>query len=192
MGLIYRARRPGGGPWQQFGRDYVSAIAAFKAWQTAKGDPGTVGELLDTCVGRIWPDKVKAKQLAPRTLSDYAKDCEVLRDGLGHIPLTKLEPKHVAKYRTARQVTNPTHVRNEMACLSSAISWAIEEGLLKVNVCKEVSRPRKLRRERLITDAEYLAVHKLAIPSVQLAMVIGIRTLGLPADTRACRRRRST
>jgi len=184
-GAVFRARRLGG-PWQTFGRDYVAAIAAFKAWQQSKSEPRTVGELLDTCVGRVWPDKVKAKQMAPRTLRDYTTDVEILKKGLGHIPLKSLEPKHIGKFRETREITNPVHVRNEMACLSSALAWAVvPAGLVPTNVCKEVPRPRKSIRDRLIQHDEYLSVFAVAGPSVRLAMALAVRTLGLPADVLA-------
>lgn len=120
--------------------------------------------------------------MASRTAKDYLHDCSVLKVGLGKIPLAALEAKHVAKYRDERAEAAPSHVRNEMACLSAALSYAVEAGYVSRNVAKDVRRPRKAVRERLITDDEYLAVRAAAVESVKLAMVLAARTLGLPAD----------
>jgi|SRR5665213_334753 len=178
----YRARLPGR-EWVSFGSDYVAAMAAYAAWRhNGGGKPGTVEWLLDEFVGRACPLRVKAQTLAPRTARDYLTDSVVLKKGLGHIPVGKLEAKHVAKFRDARAQGAPTHVRNEMACLSAALSWAVEVGHLARNVAKDVRRPRKSIRERLITDDEYLVVYERALPSVRLAMSLAVRTLGLPAD----------
>lgn len=76
----------------------------------------------------------------------------------------------------------PSHVRNELACLSAALSYAVQAGFMTMNVAREVDRPKKAVRDRLIADGEYLAVYAKAIPSVRLAMVLGVRTLGLPSD----------
>lgn len=49
-----------------------------------------------------------------------------------------------------------------MACLSAALSYAVEAGYLSRNVAMAVRRPRKAVRERLIADDEYLAVREVA------------------------------
>ena len=64
--------------------------------------------------------------MANRTGKDYLRDCVVLKAGLGKTPLAALEPKHVARFRDARAEAAPSHVRNEMACLSAALSFAVE------------------------------------------------------------------
>jgi integrase len=138
--------------------------------------------LLDHFGGEVCPSRVRGNQMASRTASDYLRDCNVLKAGLGKIPLAALEAKHVAKFRDARAEAAPSHVRNEMACLSAALSYAVEAGYVARNVAMDVRRPRKVVRERLITDDEYVAVRTVAGDSVKLAMVLGIRTLGLPAD----------
>ncbi len=176
----YRARLPGK-PWVYFGSEYITAVAAFKAWRYP-GDSQTVAWLLNLCAGQVWSSRVKAKTLSPRTRDDYVIDAEILRKGLGKIPLAALEPKHVAKFRDTRAETAPAHVRNELACLASALAYAVEQGYIATNVAQQVERPSRAVRDRLISDEEYLAVYKHALPSVRLAMVLCVRTLGLPSD----------
>ncbi len=101
------------------------------------------------------------------------------------IPIKSLEPRHVVAFRDARAQDAPKHVRNEMACLSAAMAYAVELGRVSANPCREVKRPRKRRRERLITNDEYLAVWKVASAPVRRAMSLAIRTLALPADVLA-------
>ena len=137
---------------------------------------------MDLFVGQVCPDRVKAETMSARTAHDYLRDSPIIKRGLGHIPIVALEPKHIAKFRDTRGQAAPAHVRNEIACLSSALSWAVGAGVLPTNVAKDVRRPRKSVRERLVTDTEYLAVHAVAGASVRLAMVLCVRTLGLPAD----------
>jgi len=76
----------------------------------------------------------------------------------------------------------PRHVRNELSLLSAALSWGAEHGHVSGNVCKEVARPPKRVRERLISDTEYLKVYAIAGESVHLAMALIVRALGLPGD----------
>jgi integrase len=180
-GRQYRARLSGQ-PWTYFGEDYVAAVAAYAAWRHDGPKVETVGWLLDLFVGQVCPAKVKARRLAPRTARDYLRDSAIIKKGIGHIPLAALGAKHVAGFRDVRGQDAPSHVRNEMACLSAALSYAVESGRVASNVAKDVRRPCKSVRQRLITDSEYLQVYGAAGESVRLAMVLAVRTLGLPAD----------
>ena len=162
--------------------DYPAALAAFGAWKRANGKARDIAWLLDHFTGVVCPDRVRAKTLAPRTARDYLRDSNVLKAGLGLIPVVSLTPAHIVKFRNVREVDAPTHVRNEMGCLSAALTYAVEAGLLATNPAREVRRPGKSIRERLITDNEYLAAYERAGSSVRLAMVLAVRTLGLPGD----------
>jgi integrase len=181
-GRQFRARRSSTSDWVYFGEVYPEALAAFGAWVGATESRRDVAWLLDHFTGEVCPLRVRGKQLASRTAKDYLRDSVVLKAGLGKIPLAALEAKHVAQFRDARAEAAPSHVRNEMGCLSAALSCAVESGYIARNVAKDVRRPRKAVRERLITDDEYLAVRSVAGASVRLAMVLAVRTLGLPAD----------
>lgn len=183
-GSKFRARLLGG-PWQYFGTDYVAAIAAYAAWRHTGATAKTVGWWLDLCAGKVWPDRVRAKLMKPRTLRDYQRDAPKIKEYIGHIPLTALEPKHIVKFRDHRAIEAPSHVRNEMGCLSSALLRAVDVGHIKTNPALEVPRPGRKVRPRLISDAEYLTVYARATPSVRLAMTLCVRTLALPADALA-------
>ena len=61
-------------------------------------------------------------------------------------------------------------------------SYAVEAGRVILNQCRGVRKPRRVRRERLISDDEYLKVYAVAGIAVRAAMVLAIRTLALPAD----------
>jgi integrase len=181
IGRQYRARLPGG-VWHYFGTDYVSAVSGYAAWSHSGRAADTVGWLLDLFTGSICPSRVRAKRLSPRTARDYAHDAAILKKGLGHIPLAALEAKHVARFRETRAEAAPSHVRNEMACLSAALSYAVESGRVGANVAKDVARPPRSKRMRLITDAEYLTVYHRCGASLRLAMTLAVRTLALPDD----------
>jgi integrase len=179
----YRARDIDGKTWRYFGTDYADAVKGYKAWQRDGCAPAdTVAWLLDFFCGVVCPASVKAGNLAARTAKDYSNDAEVLKAGLGKFKIRAVRPIHIAEFRDARAPDAPRHVRNELACLSAAFAFAVEKGYRETNPCHEVRRPRKERRERLITDAEYLTVYGRAGPMVRRAMVLALRTLALPAD----------
>lgn len=180
-GAQFRARLSPEYPWTYFGRDWLKAIEGFKAWQST-GRRDDVAWLLNYFTAVVCSGKVRAKRLAQRTGDDYQRDAEVLKAGLGTILIAQLQPVHVVAFRDARAEKAPSHVRNEMACLSAALSWAVESGRLAANPCLQVQRPSRRRRERLVSHDEYLAVHAIAIRSVKIAMAIAVRTLALPGD----------
>jgi len=71
----------------------------------------------DVCSGYV-----KACKLKPRTMRDYQRDAVLLKKGLPH-PLSRFVPKHVVTYRILGTGC-ARHVRNELACLSAAMSYA--------------------------------------------------------------------
>ena len=152
VGRQFRARRSSASEWVYFRENYVEALAAFGAWLCAGGKGRDLAWLLDHFTGEVCPSRVRGNQMANRTANDYLRDCAVLKAGLGKIPLTAFEAKHVAKFRDARAEAAPSHVRNEMACLSAALSYAVEAGYVSRNVAMDVRRPRRVVRERLIID----------------------------------------
>lgn len=176
----FRARRPGQ-PWVYFGSEYQAALDAFRAWKGEYEVVKTVAWLLDMCVGVYWPARVKAGEIAPRTAADYKRDSKVLKKGLGKIPLAALQGKHIALYRDVRAVVS-SHVRQELGCLAAALTIGVEKGHLPFNVARDVERPTRRVRDRLITHAEYLAVYDKATAQERRAMVLAVRTLGLPSD----------
>lgn len=181
----HRARLSSQHPWVYFGTDYAEAMKGYAAWKTARGKRNTITWLLDMFTGVACPAKVKGKELAQRTADDYSKDAEILKESLGHFGLAQLKPEHIVTFRDTRKQDAPTHVRNELACLSAALTYAVENGLVERNPCLEVQRPARHKRERLITHDEYLAVFAKAIPSVRRAMVLAVRTLAQPTDVLA-------
>lgn len=182
----YRARLSSKHPWVYFGTDYPAALEAFGAWRQENGGPArlTVSQWLDLCISTHWPARVKAKKIAPRTACDYGRDAPLVKKGVGHIPLVALQPRHVAIFRDARAAAAPVHARNEVACLSAALSIAVELGKVPSNVAREIRWPSRQVRTRLVSDDEYLAVYNAAAEggSVRLAMILAVRTLGLPDD----------
>jgi integrase len=172
------------GKWHYFRGAYLEVLRAYGAWREEGpvGYVGSVGWMLDLFVGTVCPSYIKAGRLAERTVRDYTKDAATLKAGIGKIPLAALMPSHVADFRDVRAETNPSHVRNELACLSAAMSYAVEKGYAATNPCLQVRRPTRIKRQRLITDAEYLKVYAVAEPSVRLAMTLAVRTLALPGD----------
>ena len=59
---------------------------------------------------------------------------------------------------------------------------AVESKRIQRKVCRDVDRPGKAVRERLITDDEYSTVYVRAGDAAKLAMTLALRTLALSSD----------
>lgn len=172
------------GNWKRFDGPQKPAVEAYHAWRLSSTPDyaDSIAWLLDQFALEVCPQRVRGELMSARTALDYRNDRAILNAGLGKIPMASLAPFHIARFRDVRAETNPTHVRNELACLSAALSWAVDQGYITRNPCLEVRRPSRRKRQRLISDGEYMKVHSIAPASVQLAMLIAVRTLALPGD----------
>lgn len=179
-GRKYRTRS--GNRWVCFAGPYEAACRAFRQFRQSgdAGYRGSVAALLDWYLSDIAPTRLR-----PRTLADYRYDAEMLKRGLGHIPATMLGPEHIAVYRDERAVVAPGHVNHELSVLRIAYQFAAERGRVQSNPAREVRKVARRKRERLITDAEFLAVHEQATPSGRIAMLLALRTLQRPQDVLA-------
>ncbi|MGL4233758.1 MAG: tyrosine-type recombinase/integrase [Casimicrobium sp.] len=177
----YRSPKQGGGN-QYFGRDYEAACHDYRVWRgEATSMRGSVAELLEWYIALIAPTRVSA-----RTLADYRGYMDrCLIPVLGHIQANKLTANDLARYRDARSVDAPSQFAKEMAPLSQAYRFGIENGRLNYNPVADVIMPKKApKRPRYVTDAEYLAIYNAeTTPNViRRAMTLAWRTLQEPGD----------
>jgi len=115
-------------------------------------------------------------ELAPRTQTDYRRHCEHLRRLFGHLDATTLEPRIFAEYLNAVK-RGRFERKRRLAVLSAALTIAVRRWwLIKINVLRDVEKPRSQPRTRLITDEEFAACRALAPHRVRLAMDLALLT----------------
>ncbi len=181
--FFYRHRDTG--RWERIGTDLTAAKQRAALYNDPSGVYGTVGYWLDMflvdCASRV-----KAKDLAPRTLSDYTKDSQELKVFFGTMLPEHVQPMHVQQYLDlGRQAGRPVRANRERACLSACLSWLIRTGktTITVNPCMQQSGVRgnaEKKRERYVTNEEYREVHSAAGRQVRLLMDLTYRTLQRP------------
>ena len=114
-------------------------------------------------------------ELAPRTARDYRRHIGHLRRRFGQLDATLLEPRDFADFLNIRR-GKIQRVR-QLAVLSAAFTIAVRRWFwLKVNVLRDVERPKSKPRDRLILDEEFAACKALAPKRVQLAMQLALLT----------------
>ena len=175
------------GRWERVGTD----IAQAKRRAALYNDPGGVYGTCTYWLDRFVVDceaRVKAGDLAERTLKDYRKDSELLKAFFGAMLPEDIKPNDVQTYLDiGRKAGRPVRANREKACLSSCLSWLMRQKEcppgLQVNPCMQASGTKgnaESKRERYVTDEEYRAVYAAAGTQVRLLMDLTYRTLQRP------------
>jgi integrase len=127
--------------------------------------------------------------ITPGSYMHYEIALENLGITFSKFRLEQLEPQHVKAY--IRRRTKKGAALFEKRILSAMFNWAREEGITKApNPCAGIKFSKserkaigKLgRRDRYVTDAEFAEVHGRALPILQDAMDLGLRTGQRPSD----------
>jgi hypothetical protein len=182
-GAFYYRHRDG--RWERIGADVTVAKSRAALYNDPTGVYGTVGYWLDMflvdCAARV-----QMGTLAQRTLSDYTKNVVELKPYFGSSLPEHLEPQHIQTYLDeGMKAGRPVRANREIACLSSCLSWMMRNGhtTLAVNPCMQKSGTKgnsESKRERYVTDEEYLAAFTEAGTQVRLLMELTYRTLQRP------------
>lgn len=133
--------------------------------------PVTVAQILDryqaTCL----------HLLAPRTARDYTRHIGHLTARFGHHVASELKPKDFGPFIQERfgKKGEVQRVR-QLAVLSAAFTQAVRYWyVIDRNVLRDVPRPKRPPRDRLIADHEFAACKALAPLRVQLMMDLALR-----------------
>jgi integrase len=116
-------------------------------------------------------------KLAPRTARDYVRHIGHLKTRFGHLDATTLKPRDFGPFIQERigKKGEVQRVR-QLAVLSSAFTYAVSYAYtLDRNVLKDVPRPKRPPRDRLIAPEEFEAVRSGAPLRVQLMMDLAVR-----------------
>lgn len=182
-GAFYYRHRDG--RWERIGSDVTAAKKRAALYNDPTGIFGTTAYWLD----RFLVDceaRVKAGDLAERTLSDYQKNAVPLKEFFGNMPPEDIQAAHVQSYlEIGRKAKRPVRANRERACLSSCLSWLMRNGHapLSTNPCMQAAGTQgnaETKRERYVTDAEYRAVWAAAGTQVRLLLDLTYRTLQRP------------
>jgi integrase len=185
-GAFYYVHRDDG-RWEPLGRDLTVARARAEHYNDASGTFGLMSWYLDQFLADC-ALRVRAKSLSARTLADYTAYLPPLKAFFGKMLPTAIEPNHVNEYlEIGLAAGRGVSANREKAALSSCMSWMLRSPVhnagLKVNPCMRASGIRRnpeTKRERYVTNAEYLATFAAAGPSVRLMMELVYRTLQRP------------
>lgn len=104
----------------------------------------------------------KFSKLGMRTKKDYEKYAKQVNKAFGSINRHRIKPHHIRQYMDKRGMTTEVQANREHSFMSAVFSWAYENGKVKVNPCKGVTKFTEESRDRYIEDWEYNAVLEAA------------------------------
>jgi integrase len=131
----------------------------------------TVAEILDRYQAECLP------LLAPRTARDYARHIGHLKRHFGDRIASELKPRDFGQFLQIPPGKKGIVQRiRQLAVLSAAFTQAVSFWyILDSNVLRDVKRPKRPPRDRLIEDHEFEAVRSSAPLRVQLMMDLALR-----------------
>lgn len=140
-------------------------------WVQTQDTPCTVGSILDRYQAQCLP------QLSPRTARDYVRHIGHLKARFGNFEAAALKPRDFGPFIQERAGKKGQVQRvRQLAVLSSAFTHAVSFWyLLDHNVLRDVKRPKRPPRDRLIEPEEFEAVRSSAPLRVQLMMDLALR-----------------
>lgn len=145
-------------------REQFSTRDAARTWLTkhlSERDEGVVTKPTKLTVAAYlnhWMDTICEHGLKPTTLNTYRWIVEKhLKPALGKTLLSKLQPAQVQSlyHDSLKRKLNPLTVRSIHAVLHKALSVAKRQGMLAVNACDHVERPKvKIRRVTILNQEQ--------------------------------------
>ena len=165
--------------WTPLGNNRARALLEWARIEGAEPDKSvrTFEVIAQRYEREVMPTK------APRTQRDNLIELDKLRAVFGRMLIEAIKPHHVRGYLDKRGQTAKARANREKALLSHVYNKAREWGYTDApNPCQGVKGFTEAGRDRYVTDAEFLAVHAMADPTLQDAMDIALLTGQRPAD----------
>lgn len=137
----------------------------------SENDTVTVSRILDRYEAEC------LHELAPTTQRNYRRHLQLLRERFGHLDARALKPKDFGPFIQERLGRKGQVQRvRQLAVLSAAITQAVSYWYwLDSHVLRDVKRPKRPPRDRLIEDREFDTVRSQAPLRVKLMMDLAVR-----------------
>jgi integrase len=133
------------------------------------GPVQTLSDVFDRYTREVLPT------LAPRTQKDYRRHMTVLRAWCGHMRPDELQPRDIGKFLDVDK--GKIQKNRQVAVLSAIYAKAVGRWYVaEKNPCRDVERNPSKKRDRYVTDVEYMAIYELAPVRIQIGMDLALLT----------------
>jgi len=125
------------------GHDRAEAIRKVLEMEYRAPDTGTAGEMI-----RGYMASTLFTELAPASRADYLNSSKEVLRVFSAMQVSAIKSTHIAQYLRVERKAAPVRANREMAFLSSAFQFGIEQGLAETNPCRMVRRNTERPRTR--------------------------------------------
>lgn len=159
------------GKWVSLGAGLEAALAEY-ARRVEAAKEGKLPALIDSTLDH----HIKAEKLADSTIEQYRDAAIVLRRKFRQFDSPRqIVPRHVAKIKFDGAAT-PNMTNRVVTVLRTLCHYWLEAQLCDINPCVGIKPHTENKRKRLITNAEWWAIHAAATPRMKAIMKVAFLT----------------
>lgn len=171
------------GKWERIGGNLEEATAEFVR-RTQAPKTGKLPALIESTLKHHF----KAAKLADATKGQYLIAAETLKRRFAAFDApAQVKSKHVAQIKMDG-AAHPNMTNRIISVLRTLFGYWVEQQLADGNPCVGIKRHSEHRRKRLITAAEWWAIHEHAGPRLRVIMKVAYLTGQRIGDVLAIRR----
>lgn len=152
------------GKWERLGSDLPTALAAYgrKLEPAGDGMPKLIRAAMDAILSR---------KLADETKKQYRVAAKILEEAFADFTPEQVRAKDVIRLKRG-MADRPVMFNAALSVLKMVFEFALEEELLDDSPAAAVKGYKPNRRDRLLTTAEFDAIHAKASPRLRCMMEI--------------------
>lgn len=159
------------GKWTRIGATLEEALAEYGRRVQAPKD-GKLPALIEATLRR----HIAVAKVAPATQRQYRIAADVLKRRLRAFDSpAQVKGRHVAQIKTDG-AEHPNMTNRVLSVLRTLFGYWLEDQLCDSNPCAGVKRHREAKRKRLISEAEWWAIHDAAVPRLRATMKLQFLT----------------
>ena len=157
--------------WTKIGESLREALATYAGAHEFPSPQGSMAALIDEALAEI------RRGLKPSTVKQYEQATKTLKRKFAQFTPEQVKPRHVAQLKRDLAKT-PNMANRSLSVLRQVFAHGLEQQLpgIDANPVVGIRRHKEAKRTRLISIAEYVAIHKKAGPRLQVIMDLSVRT----------------
>lgn len=137
-----------GGKWTRLGGDLQTALGEYARITTN-------GSGMNKIIDRVIDDA--KSRVKPRTLAQYQQVAAILKDTFKESSPDQVKPEHVFQFMDHHRAT-PNMANRMRTVLKMAFDFAVISGQCLANPVSAIPRHPEKKRDRYLTDDEYMAI----------------------------------
>jgi len=149
--------------WTRLSDIYTEALQKYASLVSPKSNENAMAALIDKAI------EYHAPTVAQSTIVQYRCSAKTLKEILAEFEPHQVKPKHIAAIK-ANYRNNPGTANRYISILKVVFRYAMEWGIVEMNPCVGIGRLKEGRRDRYITDKEFMAIKHEATPLVSAMM----------------------